>query len=150
MGTTDPRHAPDLYALLRVRPTVDDASLTTAYRRLARRYHPDIDPHPRALRRMIAINHAYAVLRDPGRRAAYDRSLRTDAGEGPWHTDGPDVPGSVGVDGAHPDGVRLPLGRYEGWSLTRVARVDRPYLEWLERMPAGRRYRDAITAALGR
>src|SRR5436190_23397684 len=37
-------------------------------------YHPDVDPSPGALARMQAITQAYAVLRDPETRAAYDRA----------------------------------------------------------------------------
>jgi hypothetical protein len=43
-----------------------------AYRRLARLYHPDLNPRPEAAERMRAINAAYRVLSDPRQRAAYD------------------------------------------------------------------------------
>jgi hypothetical protein len=39
-------------------------------------------------------------------------------------------------------------GRYEGWSLGEIARIDRPFLEWLRRVPAGRQIRDDIDIAL--
>jgi hypothetical protein len=39
-------------------------------------------------------------------------------------------------------------GRYEGWSLGEIARVDRPFLEWLRRVPSGRQIRDDIDLAL--
>ena len=150
MVTTDTRRAPDLYQLLHVRPTDDDRTLTAAYRRLARRYHPDVDPRPQALRRMIAINQAFAVLRDPERRAAYDRSLRTGSAQG-WEPGSRPAAGRAAASSADtPEVVILPFGRYEGWTIERVARVDRGYLEWLERAPAGRQYRDAISAALTR
>ena len=43
-----------------------------AYRRLARLYHPDLNPRPEAAERMRAINSAYRVLSDPRQRAVYD------------------------------------------------------------------------------
>ena len=43
-----------------------------SYRRLARLYHPDLNPRPEAAERMRAINAAYRLLSDPQRRAAYD------------------------------------------------------------------------------
>src|SRR3972149_1504821 len=43
-----------------------------AYRRLARKYHPDVAESPEAAARMAAINAAWAVLKDPASRAAYD------------------------------------------------------------------------------
>ena len=45
-------------------------------------------------------------------------------------------------------GSVLRFGRYEGWSLGQVARVDRPFLEWLRRVPAGRTLKDEIDAVL--
>jgi hypothetical protein len=40
------------------------------------------------------------------------------------------------------------FGRYDGWSLGEIARADLEYLEWLDRMPIGRPYRDEIDAIL--
>jgi hypothetical protein len=63
------------YDTLGVAPTASAAVIRDAYRRLARRHHPD-----RAAERdaaaMAAINEAYRVLGDAGRRAAYDAQLR--------------------------------------------------------------------------
>jgi hypothetical protein len=42
----------------------------------------------------------------------------------------------------------LNFGRYSGWSLGEIARRDLEYLEWLDRMPIGRTYRDEIDAML--
>ena len=47
-------------------------------------------------------------------------------------------------------GAGLTFGRYSGWSLGEVARADLEYLEWLDRMPIGRPYRDEIDAILRR
>lgn len=62
----------DLYETLQVSPRADPDVIEAAYRALARRYHPDRDPSPDATARMARINHAWEVLRDPERRAAYD------------------------------------------------------------------------------
>ncbi len=62
----------DYYALLHLHPGCSAAEIRSAYRRLARRYHPDLNPSPDAARRMAAINEAYAVLGNPVRRRAYD------------------------------------------------------------------------------
>jgi curved DNA-binding protein CbpA len=47
-----------------------------------------------------------------------------------------------------PYGPVLKFGRYEGWSLGQVARVDREFLEWLKRAPAGRGIKAEIDAVL--
>jgi len=51
--------------------TADD--IKKAYRKLARKYHPDVSKEPDAEERMRAVNEAYAVLSDPEKRAAYDQ-----------------------------------------------------------------------------
>jgi hypothetical protein len=62
----------DLYRTLQVEPNADLEAIHAAYRRLARLYHPDLNPRPEAADRMRAINAAYHVLADPRQRAAYD------------------------------------------------------------------------------
>lgn len=64
----------DLYATLGLDPNATPEQIETAYRRLARQYHPDVNPSPEAAARMREINAAYRELRDPERRAAYDRN----------------------------------------------------------------------------
>jgi molecular chaperone DnaJ len=64
----------DLYVVLGVRPGASDADIRRAYRRLARLYHPDINPGDReAAARFRDIANAYATLVDPALRARYDR-----------------------------------------------------------------------------
>src|SRR5687768_11993868 len=67
--------APDVdpYKVLQVDPEAEDEVIQAAYRRLAQKYHPDRSPGPDAVDRMLAINAAWALVGDPGRRAAYDR-----------------------------------------------------------------------------
>lgn len=70
----------DYYAILQVHPNAEPEVIEAAYRRLAAKYHPDVNPSPDATVRMQAINEAHRVLSDPARRAAYDaRRARADA-----------------------------------------------------------------------
>src|SRR5260221_11560026 len=61
----------DLYALLEVSPESDTATIRNAFRRLARRYHPDV-ANTGSVSHMQRLNAAYQVLSDPERRRGYD------------------------------------------------------------------------------
>ncbi|MFN3842186.1 MAG: DnaJ C-terminal domain-containing protein [Rehaibacterium terrae] len=63
----------DYYSTLGVEPGAGEAELKAAYRRLARKYHPDVSKEPGAEEKFKAVNEAYEVLRDPVRRAQYDQ-----------------------------------------------------------------------------
>src|SRR5271165_1333851 len=60
------------YSILGIAPAADTASINAAFRRLARRYHPDRNPAPDATVQFQNINAARHVLSDPVRRARYD------------------------------------------------------------------------------
>ncbi len=63
----------DLYSLLGLAPGASPADIKRAYRRLARRYHPGINPGDRAAESLyVRIAEAYETLADPDRRRAYD------------------------------------------------------------------------------
>ena len=66
--------ARDYYRILQVDPDAEPEVIHAAYRRLASKYHPDVNPEPEAAERMAEINAAYGVLKDPEQRAAYDRA----------------------------------------------------------------------------
>jgi len=55
---------------------------------------------------------------------------------------------AAGPPPGNPSGSVLNFGRYAGWSLGEVGRADLEYLEWLDRMPIGRPYRDEIDGIL--
>ena len=63
----------DYYATLGVEPSAGEAEIKTAYRRLARKYHPDVSKEAGAEEQFKAVNEAYEALRDPQKRAAYDQ-----------------------------------------------------------------------------
>ena len=63
----------DYYKVLGVDRAANADTIKKAYRKLARQHHPDISKADDASARMQEINEAYDVLRDPERRAAYDR-----------------------------------------------------------------------------
>ena len=64
----------DYYDLLGVDRGVDEKALKSAFRKSARKYHPDRNPdNPDAEAKFKEINEAYEVLKDPQKRAAYDQ-----------------------------------------------------------------------------
>jgi curved DNA-binding protein CbpA len=222
---------PDPYKILQVDSEAEEEVIEAAYRRLARKYHPDVASGSDAQERMVRINQAWEVLRDPVRRAAVDRArlragtqtarvaaadaqARTAGSDAPRYSPGPayrrqaytpppaapgqpaawPIPGmrdpyeeaaagprteavsrdmsggrstsgssydpstmrrpdqeaAAGPPPGNPAGSVLNFGRFAGWSLGEIARVELEYLEWLDRMPIGRIYQPEIDALLRR
>ena len=174
---------PDAYKILQVDSEAEDEVIQAAYRRLARKYHPDMAGGEEAAARMSAINAAWELIGERSSRAAYDRSRAADApggaATGPAGASGPAAPhppemvsrdwtsgrsthgggfddsmrapqglGAAGPPPGRPAGSVLTFGRYNGWSLGEIARQDVEYIEWLDRMPIGRTYREEIDAIL--
>ncbi len=211
----------DAYKILQVDAEAEDEVVQAAYRRLARKYHPDLAGGDVAAARMATINAAWELIGEPFARAAYDRNRaagtpaaappvpepapsstttptaappsgaqpnarrsREDGRPGSaghpggsgapsqphrppetisrdWtsgrssHGGGYDAsmqaadgPGAAGPPPGRPAGSVLNFGRYSGWSLGEIAGRDLEYLEWLDRVPIGRIYRDEIDAIL--
>jgi curved DNA-binding protein CbpA len=68
------RNPGDPYHVLGVSAGASQRDIARAYRRAVQRAHPDARPHdPQAAARFQALTDAYDLLRDPGRRADYDR-----------------------------------------------------------------------------
>jgi curved DNA-binding protein CbpA len=213
----------DPYKILQVDAEAEDEVIQAAYRRLARKYHPDLATTPGAEARMAAINAAWELIGDPAERQAFDRArtplqharaqpaspddeganARSSTGRAPAAqpsgppprpepsrsrpSSRPNTPpaqephetvsrdwtsgrstqgggfdesmraaegfGAAGPPPGRPSGTVLNFGRYAGWSLGEVARADIEYIEWLDRAPIGRNYRqevDEILRASGR
>jgi curved DNA-binding protein CbpA len=154
-----PTQSVDPYQVLQVSPTAEQEVLHAAFRALAMKYHPDRDASARAARRMMELNQAYALVREPSLRTQYDRSLKTararfDAASVPPMNSGrvappPQARTGRGTTGASQNATRLDSGRYEGWTLIDLAKHDPDYLKWLSRHSSGLRYRREISMILG-
>ena len=104
----------DYYEVMGVPRTATAEQIKNAYRRLARKYHPDVSKEAGAEDKFKAVNEAYEALRDPQKRAAYDQ-LRAQG-----YRPGEDIrppPGGFGgygsfhrrfalPDSADPDGIQ--------------------------------------------
>lgn len=83
-----------LYSLLGVEADATPEAIKQAWREMARRHHPDVNPAPDAERIMQLVNAAYEILSDPQKRAAYDALLKAGSAPAPDQFD-PNDPMSV-------------------------------------------------------
>jgi DnaJ-class molecular chaperone len=91
--------AKDPYEILGVQKTADEAAIRAAYRKLAKRHHPDVNPgKPEAAERFKEISGAHDLLSDKDKRARYDRGEIDAAGnerapQRPFYRDYSETPG---------------------------------------------------------
>ena len=112
----------DYYATLEVPIDADLAQIKKAYRKLARLNHPDVSKAHGAEARFKEAAEAYATLKDPVKRAAYDELGRRPSGEEfsappQWHSDYASE--SAGFDSAELADLLASLGRRQGGSARR-------------------------------
>ena len=152
--TTDPKRTH--YKMLMLAEIADEEIIRTVYRKLAQRYHPDIDPSPeararmardqRGLRRRCATREKRARVRRSGWPAAAT-GARTTADRSPGR-------GRVWRGGragwARRRAASSTSVAIAGWTLGQIKRHDPEFLEWLLRVPAGRNLRDEISRMTGR
>lgn len=70
------------YEILGVAPTASDDDIRKAYRKLAKKYHPDLNPgKPEAEQKFKDVSVAYGLLSDPEKRARFDRGEIDESGQ---------------------------------------------------------------------
>ena len=69
------------YEVLGVASDATQDEIKAAYRDLAKKLHPDVNPDPAAAEKLKAVNEAYEVLGDPDKRREYDKGGRSDGGQ---------------------------------------------------------------------
>lgn len=103
--------SPDFYQVLGVPRTASQEEIQRAYRRLARRYHPDVNKDPAAEERFKEISEAYHVLSDPDTRRRYDQF-------GPAFRQAPEGAERWAGAGARPGGATWGAGPAGSWTGT--------------------------------
>jgi curved DNA-binding protein len=100
----------DYYAILGVKKDASQDDIQKAYRKLARKYHPDVNKDPKAEVKFKEVGEAYEVLKDPDKRKKYDQFGAN------WNRVGGGPP--PGWEGVHYDfgGRGFDFGDFSGFS----------------------------------
>jgi DnaJ-class molecular chaperone len=108
----------DYYEVLGVSRDASAEEIRKAYRRLARRYHPDVNKDSDAAQRFAEITEAYDVLNDPERRKTYDQFGHAGVGAGAASAgEGPFRPGGYGGWSGRSGGFRPGTSPFEAGDL---------------------------------
>lgn len=93
----------DYYRILHVHPSADSEVIVVAYKRLVRKYHPDVNHTMNATRHIQELNEAYEILSDPIKRAQYNqaRGINHTDTEPFDYQDETDAAGEFDFDGLH-------------------------------------------------
>lgn len=158
----------DPYNVLEVPYDATDEAVRKAYHARARRAHPDL-VGAGGLTDMQDLNWAWALLKDPVRRAEHDKAHGLPGPAGGATPDGeaeapatgaapaqstrgfggqPHWTGAAGKPPGRPWGPVVDFGIYAGWSIGEIARRDRGYLIWLQDRVEARAIRPDIERLL--
>ena len=100
----------ELYKRLGVAPTATDIEIKKAYRKLAKKLHPDLNPDdPQAEAKFKEINEAYETLSDPDKRKSYDAAQQPTRQEQPGKR-----PGAAGPAPRPPAGGPIDFSQMAG------------------------------------
>lgn len=111
----------DPYTTLGIPVGASREEAARAHRRLAKAFHPDVNPGAAAAERMRRINEAWRILSDPARRSRYDAERRSTPWPGPAYQAGPATATWAGAD----YGPRYRNAGWAPWPESRVSSAPR-------------------------